>query len=213
MKIRELSAAQFGRHAETVFLFAGRHQSCARLVYHALALDPREPRALIALSDLLAGDQVKASGWEQLSAAVLEYGLRSPLPAEALADVERHLFLAKWSWSFAKKKDGAATASWEELQNRSLFAVDEQRYAEFLGEIVKRCGSLDGCLRVAHALAGVMGGLLVHATLAGKAAVEEVFHPDRFERAPAYDAWLDGGTEELDALEEARRKRPANRTV
>jgi hypothetical protein len=207
--IKDLTAAELGRHAENVFLFAGRHQTCARLVYHALILDAREPRALIALSDMLAGDQVHPSGWEQLSAAVLEYALRpeSALSPPDRESCERHLFLAKWSWAFARKKDGRTTASWEELQDRSLFTLDEPGYAEFLGGILKRGGSLEGCFKMAHALIGAMAGLLVHATLGGKAPVEEVFHPERFQRAPAYEPWLGGDTAELDALEREREKK------
>src|SRR6267154_6179392 len=107
MKIRDLDAAQLARHAETVFLFQGRHQTCARLSYHALTLDAHQPLALRTLSDMLCGDLNKESGWEQLSAAALEYGLRpgSPIPDADHAMLENHLFFAKWSWAFVKRLD------------------------------------------------------------------------------------------------------------
>lgn len=72
MLIRDLAADQLARHAENVFLFQGRHQACARLSYHALRLDPNQPLAIRTLSDMLTGDQLQESGWEQLSAVALE---------------------------------------------------------------------------------------------------------------------------------------------
>ena len=84
-RIGDLTATQLARHAENVFLFQGRHQECARLAYHCLSLDPFEPTGLICLSDILCGDQLEESGFEQFSASVLEYALEksSPLSPEA----------------------------------------------------------------------------------------------------------------------------------
>ena len=208
-KIRDLTSEQLGRHAENVFLFQGRHQMCARLSYHTLSKDPTEPRALRALSDVLCGDLTKQSGWEQLSAAVLEYALRpgGPLPPAERASLVNHLFLAKWSWAFARKRNGETTASWEELQDRSLFVLDEDGYRNFFAGIVDRCGSLEASFRVSHALAGVMGRLLTHKTLGQSAPIEEIFQPDRFEPSAEYRIWLESDTADLDALEKERQKR------
>ena len=106
--IKDLTPSEVGRHAENVFLIEGRHQGCSRLVYHALAGDPHEPQALRVLSDLLSGDGQKGTGLEQFAAVVLEYAMRSdsPLTAEQKKDMDQHLFLQKWTWAFAKKKDG-----------------------------------------------------------------------------------------------------------
>ncbi len=211
MRIKELTVAQLGRHAQNVFLFAGRHQSCARLVYHALTKDPDEPRALRALSDILAGDLLEPSGWEQLSTAVLEHALRaeSPLSQTERKSFDDHLFLAKWSWSFARKRNGEPTASAEELRDRSLFVLDEEGYRKFLAGIVDRCGSLTGTFRVAHTLAGALGRLLTHKTLGQSAPIEEVFFPERFEPSADYAAWLESDAAEFDALEAERQRRTA----
>ncbi len=209
MKIRDLDAAQLARHAENVFLFQGRHQACARLSYQALTLDAHQPLALRTLSDMLCGDLKKESGWEQLSAAVLEYGLRpgSPLRDDDRTLLENHLFFAKWSWAFVKRLDGVATCSWEELQNRSLFREDRERYQAFLAGVLEPCRSLENAFRAAMTLTGVMGRLLTHRSLGVDAPVEEVFFPDRFIEAPAYAEWLASTTDPLETLERERRRR------
>jgi hypothetical protein len=209
MKIRDLDAAQLARHAENVFLFQGRHQSCARLSYQALALDAHQPLALRTLSDMLCGDLRKESGWEQLSAAVLEYGLRpgSPVPEADRAMLENHLFFAKWSWAFVKRLDGRTTCSWEELQNRSLFREDRERYRTFLAGVVEPCRSIENAFQAARTLAGVMGRLLTHRSLGVDAPVEEVFFPDRFVEAPTYAEWLASPTAPLETLERERQRR------
>src|SRR5882672_8075812 len=155
MMLEALDAARLGRHAENVFLFQGRHQACARLCHHALRLDPDEPAALRSLSDLLSGDQVQQSPWEEFSAAVLEYALRpgSPLGEAERKRIQDHLFLAKWSWAFIKRLDGQTTASWEELQNRALFCEESERYAAFLSPVLRRCGSIEQVFATAHTLA------------------------------------------------------------
>ena len=182
---------------------------CARLAYHTLSKDPNEPKALRALSDVLCGDLIKQSGWEQLSAAVLEYALRpgSPLQAKELESLDNHLFLAKWSWAFVRKRNGKTTASWEELHDRSLFVLDEDGYRTFLAGILDRCGSLEASFRVAHTLAGIMGGLLTHKTLGQSAPIEEVFQPDLFGPTDQYADWLESDTANLDELEKERQKR------
>jgi len=209
MIIADLDAAQLARHAENVFLFQGRHQACARLSSHALRLDPNQPLALRTLSDILCGNLLKQSGWEQLSAAVLEYGLRTdgPIRGEDRAMLENHLFLAKWSWAFVKRVDGKTTCTWEELQDRSLFREERDRYLTFLADIVNRCGSIERTFEAAKTLGGVMGGLLVHREKGGEAPVEEVFFPDRFIEAPAYAEWLASPTAPLDTLERERARR------
>lgn len=209
MSIADLDAGQLARHAENVFLFQGRHQACARLSYHALRLDPNQPLAIRTLSDMLTGDLLKESGWEQLSAAVLEYGLRpdSPIRGDDRAMLENHLFLAKWSWAFVKRLDGKTTCTWEELQDRSLFREERDRYDAFLAGVVDRCRSIEQTFQAAMALGGVMGRLLVHRSLGVDAPVEEVFFPDRFIEAPAYAEWLASATAPLETLERERARR------
>ncbi|MBV8880458.1 MAG: hypothetical protein JO332_10870 [Planctomycetaceae bacterium] len=209
MKIADLDPAQLARHAENVFLFQGRHQACARLSVHALRLDPNQPLALRTLSDMLTGDQLKESGMEQFSAAVLEYALRpaSPLNADDRALLENHLFLAKWSWAFVKRLDGQTTCTWDELQNRALFREEKDRYREFLDGILAPSRSIEGAFRAAWTLGGVMGRLLVHRSLGVDAPIEEVFFPDRFVEAPAYAEWLASSADPLDTLERERQRR------
>jgi hypothetical protein len=209
VKISDLDPAQLARHAQNVFLFQGRHHACARLSYHALKLDPHQPLALRTLSDFLSGDQVRESGWEQLSAAVLEYALRpgSAVPESEHAGLKEHLFLAKWSWAFVKRRDGKTSCTWEELQDRSLFTEDEARYREFLAAVTARCGTLENAFQAAHTLAGVLGRLLVHGSDGIDAKVEEIFVPGRFVEAPEYAQWLASSTDPLDKLERERQRK------
>ena|SRR5579862_870467 len=209
MVISDLDASQLARHAENVFLFQGRHQACARLSYRALRLAPHQPLALRTLSDLLAGDHLKDSGWEQLSAVVLEYGLQpeSPVRGEDRSMLENHLFLAKWSWAFVKRLDGKTSSSWKELHDRSLFREDRDRYQAFLAGVVSRCRSIEGAFQAAVTLGGVMGRLLAHRSLGLDAPVDEIFFPDRFVEAPVYAEWLASSTAPLEALERERERR------
>jgi len=210
-KIKDLTAAQLGRHAETVHLFAGVHVTGLRLTFHALSKDPDEPRALRALSDNLNGDLQKESGWEQLCAAVLEHALRpgSPLSPDERAKTERHLFLSKWSWAFVKKRDGEATASMEELEDGSLFIFDEAGYKDFVAGAVERCGSLEAVFRTAWTTAGMLGGLLLHKTRGKEIDDEDTLHPDEFLSSAEYAPWLESCTDELDAMEVKRQSLPA----
>jgi hypothetical protein len=209
MKIADLDAAQLARHAENVFLFQGRHQACARLSFQALRLDAHQPVALRTLSDMLCGDLTKQSGWEQLSAAVLEYALRpdSPIRGDDRTLLENHLFLSKWSWAFVKRLDGITTCTWEELQNRSLFREEPERYQTFLSGVLEPCRTIENAFRSALTLGGVMGRILTHRHLGVDAPVEEVFFPDRFVEAPAYAEWLASSTAQLDTLERERQRR------
>src|SRR5437870_2472118 len=111
--IADLSAAELGRHAFNVFLFAGRHQTGARLIYHALSKNSYKPLALRCLSDLL-----DTEGTEVFSGAVLEYALTSdsPLNAEERTELDDLRFLAIWSWGFSRHKSGQAFLPQEAFQ-------------------------------------------------------------------------------------------------
>ena len=201
--IEQLNAAQLGRHAFNVFLFLGRHRTGARLIYRALELDPHNAEALRCLSDLL-----DAEGTEVFSGVVLEYALAestglSQKECETLDDLR---FLAKWSWGFSRHKSGEPHLSQEAFSDRSQFVVDEERYKEFLAQVVEPAGSLTRAFESAHTLCGAMAGFLVHDGAAGKAGIEESLHPERFEKTTAYEEWCRTSTEELDALEVARRE-------
>lgn len=210
-KTKDLTASELGCHAETAFLLAGRHQTVARLVYHALTKDPFEPRAIRALSDFLCGDLLNESGYEQFSAAVLEFALQptSPIAPEERRVLDDHLFAAKWSWAFAKKRNGEPTASMAELQDRSLFVIDETGYQDFLDGVVGRCGSLDAAFRVGHTISGALGLLLAHKTKGNAAREEDFFFPQEFSPTPEYGAWLESDAAEFEAMEKAREKLPA----
>jgi hypothetical protein len=208
-QIRDLTPEQLGRHAENVFLSKGRELACVRLAYHALSKNPNEPQALRVLSDVLCGDLQQESGMERFSAAVLEYAVRpgSPLSPAERKTLDDHLFLAKWTWAFARKRNGEVTASWEELQDRSLFVIDDVRYREFLAGVVDPSGSVERAFQAAHVLGGMMGRLLTHKTLGRNAPIESVFTPESFEPSAEYVLWLRSDTAGLADLEAARRKR------
>ena len=179
-------AAQLARHAENVFLFQGRHVLGARLIYHALLLDPKNWSALQRLSDFM-----DSKGTEQLSAAVLEYMLAPDVGAlpEVRQEVDNLLFLCKWTWGFSRHRSGRPDLAGEDFRDRRAFTVDEARYRqEFLDPVVSLGGgSLAGAVRATHALAGRLGGLLRHREYTRNVPLEEIFHPERYVRTPEYD--------------------------
>lgn len=202
--IAHLNASQVARHAFNVFLFSGRHQTGARLIFRALDLQPHNPEALRCLSDLL-----DSNGTEVFSGVVLEYAL-SEVPH--LGDEERQTlddlrFLAKWSWGFSRHKSGNPHLAQDAFGDRSAFSIDDTRYRQFLDQILSRTGSLEGGFKAAHTLCGAMAGFLHHRELGGKAGIEESLHPEHFQKSDAYDQWLQSSTDELDALEKARQEK------
>jgi hypothetical protein len=199
--ISQLTTSQLARHAFNVFLFAGRHVTGARLIYHSLALDHYQPEAIRCLSDLLDKD-----GTEIFSAVALEYALAcdSGIPTEARRTLDDLRFLAKWSWGFSKHKSGKPHLGGEQFEDRTQFDVDEARYQEMVQQAVRAAGSLSGAFTAAHTLSGAMGGLLTHIRFGAQASLDELFHPAQFERTSEYDVWLASSTDELDALERAR---------
>lgn len=101
--IEDLSAQQVARHAFNVFLFSGRHQTGAKLIYHALRLDQTSAEALRCLSDLMDAD-----GTQVFSGVVLEYALSEStgITGEDRRVLDDLRFMAKWSWGFARHKSG-----------------------------------------------------------------------------------------------------------
>ncbi len=147
-------------------------------------------------------------GTEVFSAVVLEYALSS---SSGIAGEERQTlddlrFLAKWSWGFSRHQSGSPHLDQGAFADRSAFEVDEDRYRDFLAQVVNPAGSLPRGFEAAHTLCGAMAGFLTHQEFGGKAGVEESVHPDRFSETPAYREWLKTSTEELDALEVERQK-------
>jgi hypothetical protein len=202
--ISQLTAQQLARHAFNVFLFSGRHVTGARLIYHSLTLDRYEPEAIRCLSDLLDND-----GTEIFSAVALDYALapESPISPEARQTLDDLRFVAKWSWGFSRHRSGSPHLAGEQFNNRAEFEVDEPRYQEMLQQAVRPAGSLSRAFTAAHTLSGAMGGLLSHTRFGGRAPLDELFHPERFERTNDYDVWLASATDELDALERARQEK------
>lgn len=202
--IANLNASQLARHAFNVFLFCGRHQTGACLIYRSLELEPQNPEALRCLSDLL-----DSNGTEAFSAVVLEYALREVphLSDETRKTLDNLLFLAKWSWGFSRHNSGDPHLAQDAFADRSAFSVDDSGYREFIGQIIDRTGSLTGGFRAAHALCGVMARFLQHCEPGKDAGVEELLNPERFLKTEAYDPWLRSSAEELDALEKARQER------
>ncbi len=206
MIIEQLSAQQVARHAFNVFLFSGRHQTGAKLIYHALRLDQANAEALRCLSDLMDAD-----GTEVFSGVVLEYALSEStgITGEDRRVLDDLHFLAKWSWGFARHQSGNPHLGQEAFTDRAAFVVEEDRYREFLAQVVNPAGSLPDGFKAAHTLCGAMAGFLTHREFGGKAGIEESVHPDRFSETPAYREWLKTSTDELDALERERQKKSA----
>jgi len=202
--IGQLNAKQLARHAFNVFLFSGRHETGAKLIYRAVELDPRNIDALRCLSDLLDVD-----GTEVFSGVVLEYALSESVPKndEELKELDDLLFLAKWSWGFSRHTSGNIHLAQEDFIDRSVFVVDEIRYEEFLDQILSRTCSLHDGLKSAHTLCGKIAGILAHETFGESPGIEEFIYPKRFQIKTTYDDWLQSSTEELDSLEEVRKQK------
>lgn len=185
-RISELSAERLARHAAELFPMADRHRTVARLLHRALELDPHQPAALRCLADLLDHD-----GLEYLAALVLEYALApgSPLTAEERDRTDSLRFELMWAWGFARHESGSSDLGVDEFRDRSKFAIDSARYGEFLDRATEVMGPPDRAFAAIHTLVGAMGGLLSH-SLGGEALLEEVMHPERFQRTAEYDAWL-----------------------
>lgn len=199
--IADLTAPALARHANSVFIFSGRHQIGARLVYRALQLDPYEPGALRALSDIL-----DYNGTQPLSGLVLEYALApdSPLSEKDRAELDDLRFLAMWSWAFSKHKSASTTLDAAAFKDHSQFIVDHVGYREFLQPTLEQAVSLENAFLAARTLMGAMGQLLMHKTLGSAAPIEEIFHPDCFVETSVYAEWLQSDTGLLDALEAER---------
>ena len=200
-RIEQLSAQQVARHAFNVFLFAGRHETGAKLIYHALRLDSKNAIALRCLSDFLDKE-----GTQFFSGVVLEYALSGPtgIAGEDRKTLDDLRFLAKWSWGFSRHNSGSPNLGQEDFANRTAFTVDEDRYRAFLDELLVQAGTLPNGFKAAHTLCGAMAGFLKHRDLSGHAGVEESLHSERFSETPAYSEWLTTLADELDALERER---------
>jgi hypothetical protein len=204
MLIHQLSPQQVARHAFNVFLFSGRHQTGAKLIYHALNINPKNADALRCLSDFMDAD-----GTQVFSGVVLEYALSE---STGIAGEDRRMlddlrFLAKWSWGFSRHQSGTPHLGQEAFADRSAFVVEEDRYGEFLTQVIDPAGSLQNGFKAAHTLCGAMAGFLTHQKFGGEAGIEESMHPDRFSQTSAYAEWLKTSTDELDALERERQKK------
>lgn len=207
-RIKDLDASPLARHAFNVFMFSGRQQQGARLIYRALEIDPHNAEALRCLSDLL-----DAEGTEVFSAVVLEYALSD---AVGIQGAERKtlddlLFLAKWSWGFSRHSSGEPYLKQEDFADRLAFVIDEEGYASFLQSLLEPCGSLQNGFKAAQTLCGTMAEFLVHEQLDEETEITEIVHPERFHLTIAHAVWLESSTKEFDALEVARAKASAEK--
>lgn len=198
-QIKDLSASQLAYHASQALTLRGRAELCARLTYHALVLNPNEPKGLTVLVSYFDQDK-----FENFSAVVLEYACSSEcsISAEDKAEFEELRFQVKWFWGFSHRLDGQKFLRFADFANRSDFVVEEERYQEWLVRpLVKTAGSLTKAMRAAHTLLGCSGELLSHKQLGRKALFEEVYFPERFNRSPEYKEWLNSTTADLPTLE------------
>ncbi len=195
-RVSELSAERLAAYAGEFFPLTDQHRTVARLLYHALVLEPRQPVALRGLADLMDHD-----GLEYLAALVLEYALApaADLPEDERRHTEDLRFELMWAWGFARHESGAADLAAEEFRDRTKFSVEEDRYRQFIARSVEVMGPPESAFRAIHTLTAAMGGLLAHEH-GGDALLEEVLHPERFRRTPEYDAWLASDVAALDAV-------------
>lgn len=199
----QLDAGQLARHASNVFIFLGRHPDWGRLIFHALELDPRHPEALRGLADFF-----NAPGTEVFAGIVLEYALRV---AEPLDDAARKLlldqrFLTMWSLGYSRHRSGSTQLTQADFADPSMFIVDEDGYRKYLDQVRVPSGSLEADFRAAHTLCGALSGFLAHRDGMTQVGLEQVLHPEQFEKTAAYETWLHYDVAELDALEAERQK-------
>jgi len=196
--MRELSVDQTAKYALNLFIHSGRHLTGAKLIYHALVIDPKHPEALRNLSDFM-----DTEGTEDISAVVLEYALhvQTGITGDERDMLNNLLFLAKWAWGFSSHKSGRTDLSQEEFARHAEFDFDEESYADFLGGITDLAGSLENSFRAAHTLCGAMAGFLEHNELGAEVDVDSCFEPDNFSVTADYNDWLDSNTTELDEME------------
>jgi len=197
--VSTLSAENLATHAFNIFLTQGRHIEGARVIYHALRLQPHNPLALRCLSDFLANE-----GTEQFSAVTLEYALSEPCgiqrPNRQVIDDLR--FLSIWSWGFSKHKSGAVNLNGTAFQTRDDFVFDAAGYKVFIDGLVARCGSLESACQASHRLTGVMAGFLRHVSKPSP-SIEDVVDPTQFVETDAYAQWLQSSAEPLIALDKS----------
>ena len=197
--ISTLFAENLATHAFNIFLTQGRHIEGARVIYHALRLQPHNPLALRCLSDFHANE-----GTEQFSAVTLEYALSEPCgiqgPNRQVIDDLR--FLSIWSWGFSKHKSGAVNLDGTAFQTRDDFVFDAAGYKVFIDGLVARCGSLESACQASHRLTGVMAGFLRHVSKSSP-SIEDVVDPTQFVETDAYAQWLQSPAEPLIALDKS----------
>ena len=197
-RIGDLTSETLARHANNVLARDGRSRNGARLIYHALTLEPYQPIALMCLYDFLNGD----SG-EQLAAIVLEYALAedSPLSRAERQLLEARRFKALWTWGFSRHHSEASSLSDDAFSDRSHFTVDDEAYQDFVQPLIDDIGTLSQAFSACHTLIGVMGDLLMHNEEGSDAQIKAAFHPENFITTPDYEEWLQLGTEDLDHLQ------------
>lgn len=203
--ISTLSAENLATHAFNIFLTQGPHIEGARVIYHALTLQPQHPVALRCLSDFHANE-----GTEQFSAVTLEYALSEACkiqgPYREILDDLR--FLSIWSWGFSKHISGSTNLDAAAFQARGDFIFDATRYKVFVDGLVDRCGSLESACHASHRLTGVMAGFLRHVSKPSP-AIKDVVDPTQFVETDAYAQWLQSSADpliELDRSVQARKK-------
>lgn len=203
-RLGDLTADELARHASNLFLYQGRTRRGARLVYHALVMDPRNAAALRALSDLL--DQ---PGTEVLAAAVMEYVMHpgSGYTPEDRARFDELLFRSRWWWGFARHDSGQKDLTEADFADRSRFTLDEERYHAFLDRVAVPAGSLEAAARAAHLLMGTVSGLVAHVEKGEAVDIPDLIFPESFARTPAYAEFLESPLGDLEKLEVARREK------
>ena len=139
---------------------------------------------------------------------VLEYALRvaDPLDGAARKQLQAQRLLTVWTLGYARHRSGSDRLMPEDFADPSMFDVDEDGYRKYLDQVRVPAGSLEADFRAAHTLCGALSGFLAHRDGRTQVGLQDVLHPEQFEKTPAYETWLNYDVAQLDALEMERQK-------
>ena len=182
--VNDFSPEELGQLALHEYALRGPNDLGLRLVFTALEKDPYQPKALLALGQLL-----NAFREEQEAAIILEYALaiESPIPIEEQNELENLRMRFKWQWGFAKHKHGKQVLSGVDFNNQNSFFIDEMRYWTFFSPLQNKAGSLELAFQTIRQQNGKEIGFLRKG-------------PNGFSHTPAWESWLNQPPEHLEVI-------------
>lgn len=192
--IKDLSADQLAGFAFTVFVHSGRNDTGAKLIYRCLELEKEHPLGLRNLSDFLAW-----RGSESVSAIVLQHILDQKLSksSEEHKELEKLLFISKWSWGFIKHKSGKTQLSATDFEDFNDFTIDEEDYYYFVNRAIESAGSRSNVLTGAFNLIGLYGGIVFSPSIQQNHTPLDFLKFNDFTTNDKYSDFLNSSTESL----------------